>query len=111
MQNAWKSMNNVLYLAWRRRMATLQVRDIDDRLYNFLKSSAKLQNRSISQEVITIIQNHLNSAKNSTTNATLEFLALSGAWKDDRKPEEIISDIRKGRTKSSRFGENNGLFD
>ena len=92
-------------------MATLQVRDIDDRLYNFLKSSAKLQNRSISQEVITIIQSHLNSAKNSTENATLEFLALSGAWKDDRTPEEIVTDIRKGRTQSSRFGENNGLFD
>lgn len=36
-------------------MAILQVRDIDDRLYDFLKRSAKLRNRSISQEVITIM--------------------------------------------------------
>jgi hypothetical protein len=92
-------------------MATLQVRDIDDRLYNFLKTSAKLQNRSISQEVITIIQSHLNSGKPSMANATLEFLALSDAWKDEKKAEEIISEIRKNRSQSKRFGTNNGIFD
>lgn len=88
-------------------MATLQVRDIDDRLYNFLKTQAKLQNRSISQEVITIIQNHLNSNQKQTKNATLEFLSLEGGWKDDKEADEIIRDIRKNRTQSSRFGENN----
>jgi len=92
-------------------MATLQVRDIDDRLYNFLKVSAKLQNRSISQEVITIIQNHLNSSQKNHNNSTLEFLSLEGAWMDDRKAEEIIKDIRNGRNKSNRFGAKNGLFD
>jgi plasmid stability protein len=92
-------------------MATLQVRDIDDRLYNFLKVSAKMQNRSISQEVITIIQNHLNSGQKSHKNSTLEFLALEGAWKDERMAEEIIHEIKKGRNKSNRFGEKDGLFD
>ncbi len=91
-------------------MATLQVRDIDDRLYNFLKSSAKRQNRSISQEVVTIIENHLNSSVN-TKNATLEFLSLTGAWKDEKSAEEIVKDIRNSRNQSSRFGVNNGIFD
>jgi len=92
-------------------MATLQVRDIDDRLYNFLKTSAKLQNRSISQEVVTIIQNYLNSSKPTSTNATLEFLSLTGAWKEEKTAEEIVKNIRKGRRQSKRFGEKDGLFD
>lgn len=92
-------------------MATLQVRDIDDRLYNFLKTSAKLQNRSISQEVVTIIQNYLNSSKTTSTNATLEFLSLTGAWEEEKTAEEIVNSIRKGRKQSKRFGEKDGLFD
>jgi len=92
-------------------MATLQVRDIDDRLYDFLKASAKRQNRSVSQEVITIIQNYLNSSQRPQNNATLDFLALEGAWTDDRKAEDIIKEIKKGRSKSNRFGAKNGVFD
>jgi plasmid stability protein len=91
-------------------MATLQVRDIDDRLYNSLKSSAKLQNRSISQEVLTIIENYLNSPRNSKPNVTLEFLSLTGAWNDERTADEIIEELRSKRMQSSRFGEQNGIF-
>lgn len=92
-------------------MATLQVRDIDDRLYSFLKTSAKMQNRSVSQEVITIIENYLNSNHKQLKNTTLEFLTLTGAWIDDKNSEDIIKDIRSGRNQSTRFGENNGIFD
>jgi hypothetical protein len=92
-------------------MATLQVRDIDERLYNFLKVSAKLQNRSISQEVITIIQNYLNAPHHFSGNATLEFIALTGAWKDEKSADETIAGIRAGRKKSNRFGATNGIFD
>jgi len=92
-------------------MATLQVRDIDDRLYDFLKVSAKLQNRSISQEVVTIIQNYLNASSGGTGNATLEFISLTGAWNDDKNAEELIADIRKSHKQSHRFGVKNGLFD
>lgn len=92
-------------------MASLQVRDLDDRLYDFIKSSAKLQNRSISQEVITIIQDHLNSGKLRASNATMEFLELTGAWKDEASAEEIVAGIRKGRSQSHRFGASDGVFD
>ncbi len=91
-------------------MATLQVRDIDDRLYNFLKSAAKRQNRSVSQEVLTIIENHLNSSV-KTKNSTMEFLSLTGAWIDEKSDEEIVKDIYNSRNQSSRFGANNGVFD
>ncbi len=92
-------------------MATLQVRDIDDRLYDFLKVSAKMQNRSISQEVITIIQTYLNSDQKQNKNATLEFLSLEGAWIDERNAEEIAKDIKQNRNQSSRFEAKNGIFD
>jgi plasmid stability protein len=99
------------YIPLRRfTMATLQVRDIDDRLYNYLRTSAKRQNRSISLEVITIIQNYLNKPHTTASNATLEFLELSGAWKDERTADDIMSDIRTHRTHSPRFGEKNGIF-
>jgi len=110
-QNACKFMNNVVYFVWRQIMATLQVRDIDERLYKTLKNAAKRQNRSISQEVVTMLQTHLNSVQKPMANATLEFLTLSGAWKDDRTAEEIITDIRSSRVQSNRFGEKDGIFD
>lgn len=91
-------------------MATLQVRDIDDRLYAFLKNSAKSQNRSISQEVITIIQSFLNSNQKNNKNATLEFLSLVGAWQDTRDADEIITEIREAHTQSTRFGMKDGIF-
>ena len=42
-------------------MAMLQVRDMDDRLYDRLKFAAKRDNRSISQQVVTILQNYFTS--------------------------------------------------
>lgn len=92
-------------------MATLQVRDIDDRLYTTLKNAAKRKNRSISQEVVTMLETHLNSDQKPAVNATLEFLKLSGAWKDDRTASEIVADIANSRIQSDRFGDNNGVFD
>ena len=44
-------------------MAILQVRDMDDRLYDRLKFAAKRDNRSISQQVITILQDYFNVKK------------------------------------------------
>ena len=92
-------------------MATLQVRDMDDHLYNYLRTSAKLQHRSISQEVITILQDYLNAPLKQAQNATLAFLALEGGWKDDRSAQEIVEDMRATRTTTNRFGGASGLFD
>ena len=78
-------------------MAILQVRDIDDRLYASLKAIAKSQNRSISQEVISIIEKYLSNPAVYKSNPTKEFIALSGAWGDDRSADEIIDSIKKSR--------------
>ena len=44
-------------------MAILQVRDLDDRIYENLKRIARHNKRSISQEVIHIIETYLSSPK------------------------------------------------
>ena len=44
-------------------MAMLQVRDMDNRLYDTIRYSAKKANRSISQQVITILQFIFHLAK------------------------------------------------
>ncbi len=92
-------------------MANLQVRDLDDRLYNSLKNLAKRENRSLSQEVISILEKYLSNPAVFNSNSTKEFLSLSGAWDDDRTAGEIIAGIRKNRKKSRRFADKNVLFD
>ena len=92
-------------------MAILQVRDIDDRLYSSLKAIAKSENRSISQEVISIIEKYLSNPAIYKNNPTREFIALSGAWEDDRSANEIIDSIKKSRNNSKRFKSENVIFD
>ena len=92
-------------------MAMLQVRDMDDRLYDRLKFVAKADNRSISQQVITILQKYFTSTPVKTKNATEEFLKLAGTWEDSRSTEEIIDDIYNSRVTSTRFEVLDGIFD
>ena len=90
-------------------MANLQVKDIDDTLYEALRALAKRENRSISQEVITILKKYLSNPSIIDRNITDEFLKLSGSWDDNRTSAEIIDDIYKSRNNSNRF--KNGIFD
>lgn len=92
-------------------MANLQVRDIDNSLYQALKNHASREKRSISQEVIHILEKYLSCPKLLDSNPTEAFLRLSGSWEDDRSAEDIVASIRDGRTESSRFTPRNELFD
>lgn len=92
-------------------MAILQVRDIDDRLYASLKEIARSENRSLSQEVISILERYLANPAVFGNNPTKAFLSLSGAWEDKRTADEIISDIKRERKNSKRFGKENVFFD
>lgn len=90
-------------------MANLQVKDFSDSLYKALKALAKRENRSISQEVTTIIQKYLSHPDMNEKNITESFLQLAGSWDDLRSAEEIINEIYSSRKNSSRF--KNGIFD
>ena len=78
-------------------MAVLQVRNMDDELYETLGRRAAMENRSISQEVVTIIKNYL-SAPNRFKYVDDAVLNLAGTWEDERSAKEIAADIRKHRT-------------
>ena len=92
-------------------MANLQVRDIDSKLYESLKRRAELEHRSISQEVVSMIESHLNRNDLVAEIQTLEFLKLSHSWQDTRNAKEIVSELRKSRTKNTRLSRVDELFD
>ena len=92
-------------------MANLQVRDIDEKLYESLRVRASKERRSISQEVVHILEKYLSLPRAFDINPTDEFLKLSGSWEDDRSAEDIVKSIRNGRTESTRFAQSNELFD
>ena len=92
-------------------MPNLQVRDIDAQLYNWLCVNAKLANRSISQQVITILQEKAAAPQETTANVVDAFLALNDSWGDERSAEEIVSEIRNARVNTSERGNLNDLFD
>jgi plasmid stability protein len=92
-------------------MAILQVREVDDRLYSLLKAKAKKENRSLSQEVISILENYLANPVTFNKNPTRDFLSLAEAWSDDRPAKAITGQIRRSRKNSKRFEAENVLFD
>jgi plasmid stability protein len=93
-------------------MANLQVKDIDENLYETLRRLATDDRRSISQEVVYILKKYLSLPDSFERNPTDEFLKLAGSWENDsRSADEIIEDIYSNRRNSSRFGSDNELFD
>jgi hypothetical protein len=88
-----------------RSMANLQVKGIDDRLYEEIKKMAAEENRSVSQQVLFLVKEFLVSKqhrKKLKTPAQI-LLELSGSWLDERGAEEIILDIKSGRRNSRKL--------
>ena len=92
-------------------MATLQVKGIDNQLYEALKRRAELDHRSISQEVIRIIQYYLARSAQEAEDVTYEFLKLSGAWTSSEPAKKIIDFIRKSRKHHSKETFLKNVFD
>ncbi len=92
-------------------MANLQVRDIDDLLYESLRKRARAQHRSLSQEVVHIIEDYLSRSPMDTATQTELFLQLSGAWQGSESPEDLLKVIRKARVNSKRFRGSRGILD
>jgi plasmid stability protein len=84
-------------------MATLQVKGIDEELYRALGTRAKRDNRSISQQVVKLIQDSLARSGGSAEEATRAFLALCGSWEDPQTARVIAAGIRKRRRSGRRF--------
>ena len=90
-------------------MAILQVRDIDDDLYHAIKRQADKERRSISQEVITILETYFREGHHQTAKARIdEFTNLE--WVGDETPEELTHQVKTARSVNKRFGKKNDLF-
>ena len=80
-------------------MANLQIKGIDDELYNEIKKLAAAEKRSVSQQILFLIKNYL--AKKPRCDAVKTpsevLLELCGSWQDERKADQIIDQIKKAR--------------
>jgi hypothetical protein len=83
-------------------MATLQVKGMDDRLYEALGALASTDRRSVSQEVVSMIEDFLARRRPAGQEATAAFLELAGTWEDRRSAARIASDIRRARRTGAR---------
>ena len=93
-------------------MATLQIKSMDDQLYNAIKIKAKADNRSLSQQVVMILKEYLSKSDQSLQQQTDEFLKLAGSWKGDESAEKIIQDItNRPSTKRFESMDNINVFD
>ncbi len=84
-------------------MATLQVRSIDEQLYRALGKRAAMENRSISQEVVSMLKAYLSTPTANYQSLTARFLEMCGSWDDTRDEDDIIAEIRQDRRTSERF--------
>ena len=92
-------------------MANLQVKGIDDDLYRALKARADREHRSVSRQVIAIIEKHLATAGDDQRRGAADFLELAGSWEDERSAEEIAREIRKARRSKGRNKRVTDVFD
>lgn len=86
-------------------MSNLQIKGIDERLYHQLKQLAADENRSVSQQVLFLIRNHLSQRRrlHGSETAGQALLSLSGSWGDSRSAEEIVLDIKRARRSSRKL--------
>ena len=86
-------------------MANLQIKGIQDELYDEIKKLALAENRSVSQQVLFLIKEYLARRKHIKTikPPAQVLLELCGSWDDERQAEQIVAEIRAGRKSSKKL--------
>jgi len=86
-------------------MANLQIKGIDDTLYDTIKELAESENRSVSQEILYLVKEHLAKRKRIAAIKTPAevLLNLAGSWIDERGAEAIIAEIKAARKSSKKL--------
>ncbi len=92
-------------------MATVELTNLDERLYDTLLARAVQENRSVSQEVEVILREFLGRQPFTPRKATEAVLKLAGTWQDTRTAEEIVEDIRNSRSSGTRAAGLDNVFD
>ena len=86
-------------------MANLQIKGMDDRLYDTIKKLAASENRSVSQEILFLVKEHVAKRKRTAAVRTPAqvLLDLSGSWVDDKSADAIIAEIKAARKNSRKL--------
>lgn len=79
-------------------MANLQVKSIDDDLYESLGRRAAMENRSISQEVVSILKAYLSTPSSQNQKFSQQFLELCGTWGEEESAESLVKNVRDNRS-------------
>ena len=79
-------------------MANLQVKSIDDDLYESLGRRAAMENRSISQEVVSILKAYLSMPDSQNQKVSQQFLELCGTWEYEGTAESLVKHVRDSRS-------------
>jgi len=87
-------------------MANLQIKGIDDELYNEIKKLAAAEKRSVSQQVLFLVKDYLAKKPRCDAAKTPSevLLELYGSWQDEREADQIIDQIKKDRKNMKRSG-------
>jgi hypothetical protein len=96
-------MNN--YLCKEQDMANLQIKGINDKLYDTIKKLAASENRSVSQEILFLVKEYVAKRKQTIAIKTPAqvLLDLSGSWIDNRPADTIIVEIKAARKNSRKL--------
>jgi hypothetical protein len=86
-------------------MANLQIKGVEDDFYEDLKRMAKGRNRSVSQQVLTILKEHMarKGKLDKVKTPAAVLLELSGSWTDERSAGEIVGQIKAARKPSRKL--------
>jgi hypothetical protein len=85
-------------------MANLQIKGIDDELYDEIKKLAAAEKRSVSQQILFLVRSYLVKKPrcDAAKSPSEVLLELHGSWQDERKADDIIDQVKKARTTSKR---------
>ena len=88
-------------------MANLQIKGVDDALYEELKRLAAAENRSVSQQTLLLIKDYLAKKQRvAALKGPVEaLLELAGSWEEEGTAEELIAKTKKARRSSARLRE------
>ncbi len=88
-------------------MSNLQIKGVDEGLYQELKRLAADENRSVSQQVLFLIRRSLAQRRRAEQHDTAAqaLLSLAGSWEDSRPAELILDDIKRARRSSRKLSE------
>jgi predicted CopG family antitoxin len=80
----------------------LQIKGIEDDLYEEIKKMAAAENRSVSQQVLYLVKSYISKkARCDRVKSPAEVLIdLHGSWQDEREADQIIEQVKRARRNS-----------